>query len=128
MRNCEGFEVRSSEGAKLGKVARCDAEELVVRSGFVTVKEFLVPVSEVGSMTNGEVYLRRPAAFYSDDVQEPPPPPRANAGRDGDEIARERLRPLSPSDMEERFLAGRDELKPAAEEPVVPHPEDETLH
>jgi hypothetical protein len=127
MRDCEGFEVRSSEGVKLGKVARSDAEELVVRSGFISVKEFLVPLSEVGSMTSGEVYLRHTAAFYTDDAL-PPPREHENQGRDGDEIARARLMPLSPAAMEERFLAGRDELRPDAEEPVLPRPEDEPLH
>lgn len=101
--NCVGKEVRGSEGHKLGKVVRCDGDELVVESGIFKVEGFVIPMDEVASVTDGELYLRRPAHQYD------PGAPRYagsqwHSGKRGPE-ARQDMEAMRLADREHRLGA-----------------------
>lgn len=115
--NCEGKEVRGSEGHRIGRVVRCDNEEVVVETGLFKVHDFSIPTDEIASMTDKEIYLRRPADAYK------PGAPRStwspwHTGKRGAE-ARVEMEALKRADVEHRLGAqGIDGLKDHARSSV----------
>jgi len=102
--DCKGKHVRGSDGHKIGKVVRCDADELVVESGLFKVRDFTVAMDEVASVTSSEIFLRRPAEQYRDDAPRSPDWTPWHSSRSTAET-REELDALARSDREHRLGA-----------------------
>ncbi|MBS2027460.1 MAG: hypothetical protein JST54_06090 [Deltaproteobacteria bacterium] len=102
--DCKGKQVRGSDGHKIGKVVRCDSDELVVESGLFKVRDFTVGMDEVASVSGSEVFLRRPAEQYRADAPRSPNWTPWHSGRASAE-AREELDALARADREHRLGA-----------------------
>jgi uncharacterized protein (TIGR02271 family) len=57
----EGMTVRSSDGEKLGKVIRCDADQFIVEKGFFFPKDYVVRYDQA-TVAGDEVLLALPAS------------------------------------------------------------------
>ena len=108
--NCEGKEVRGSEGLKIGRVVRCDDDDIVVESGVFKVRDFSISTDEIASTTEKEIYLRRPADHYKANAPHSHWSPWHSGRRDAE--ARADMEGLGRADAEHRLGAqGVDALK-----------------
>jgi len=111
--NCEGKDVRGSDGHRVGRVIRSDAGDLVIESGLISVHHFAVPEDEVASITDHELYLRRPAHRYRPSAPKSAWTPWHSGRRDAE--GRAELEGLARADREHRLGAqGEAELSSAS--------------
>lgn len=92
-----GMVVRSSDGEKLGKVTRLDADTFEIEKGFFFPKEYMVRYDEVAGIRDGEVILMHARAQLAEALD-------ARRRAEGTAVEAEEIRvPL----VEEEITAGK---------------------
>jgi uncharacterized protein (TIGR02271 family) len=65
----EGMTVRSSDGEKLGKVIRCDADQFLIEKGFFFPKDYAARYDEVSTIRDDEVLLAATAESFREGAE-----------------------------------------------------------